>query len=79
MTMRRIVCSLVENQASGGKWIIYEAIVDTMRVYIYCSSDEVDEFYKVELDQMAEEQYGSGEARHMIRNLEETHTKIWKK
>ena len=36
----------------------------------------MDEVLKVELDHMVEEQYGSGEAIHMRRNLEETHTKI---
>ena len=39
MNMRHIVGSIVKNQASGGKWFIYEAIIDTARVYIYCSSD----------------------------------------
>ena len=29
MTMRQIVGSIVKNQASGGKWLISEAIVDT--------------------------------------------------
>ena len=32
---------------------------------------------KVDLDQMAEEQDGLGEARHLRRKLEETHTKMW--
>ena len=31
---------------------------------------------KVELDQMVEYQYGSTEARRLIRNLEDTHMKI---
>ena len=35
MTMRKIVSSIVKNQASSGKWLISEAIVDTVRVYIY--------------------------------------------
>ena len=47
MTMRRIVGSIAKNQASGGKWLISEAIVDTMRVYIHCYTDEVDEFLEV--------------------------------
>ena len=50
MTMQRIFGSIVKNQASGGKWLIYKAIVDTVGVYIYYSGDEVDEFLKVELD-----------------------------
>ena len=34
-TMQRIVVSIVKNKAYGGKWLISEAIVDTVRVYIY--------------------------------------------
>ena len=63
MTMRKIVGSVVKNKASGGKWLISEAIVDTERVYIYCSGDEVGEFFKVELDQMVEDQDILAEAR----------------
>ena len=69
MTMRHIVGSIVKNQASGEKWLISEAIVDTLRVYINCSVDDVDKVFKVELDHMLEEQYGSGEARQLRRNL----------
>ena len=54
-TMQQIVASIVKYQASGGKCLISESIVDTVRVYIYCSGDELDEFLKVELDQMLEE------------------------
>ena len=35
MTMGQIVGSIVKNQASGWKWLSSEAIVDTVRVYIY--------------------------------------------
>ena len=76
MTIWHIGGSIIKNQASGGKWLISEAIVDTDRIYIYFSGDDVDEVLKVELDHMVEEQYGSGEAIHLRRNLEETHTKI---
>ena len=48
MTMPCIVDSIVKNQASGGKCLISEAIVDTARVYIFCSRDEVDKVLKVE-------------------------------
>ena len=67
---------IVKNQTSGGKWLIYEAIVDTTRVYIYCSVDEVDEVLKVELDHMVADQDVLGEARHTRRILEEMHIKI---
>ena len=50
MTMRQIVGSIVKTQASGGKWLISEAIVNTVRFYIYCSVYEVDGVFKVELD-----------------------------
>ena len=76
MTMRHIVGSIVKNQASSDKCLISEAIVDTVRVYIYCSSDEVDEVLKLDLEHMVEEQDDSGEARQPIRNLEEIHMKI---
>ena len=51
MTLRHIVATTDKNRASGGKWLIPEAIVDSVRIYIYCSGDEVDEVLKEELDQ----------------------------
>ena len=68
-TMQQIVASIVKYQASGGKCLISESIVDTVRVYIYCSGDELDEFLKVELDQMLEEKNVLVEARQPRRNL----------
>ena len=50
MTMWCIFGSIVKNQDSVGKWLISEAILDTVRVYIYCSGDEVDEVLKAELE-----------------------------
>ena len=76
MTMRKIIGSIVKNQASGGKCLISEAILYTVRLYIYCSTDEVDEVLKMKLYQMVEKQDGSEEARQLIRNLEETHMKM---
>ena len=35
VTIRQIVCGIVQNQASGGKCPISEEIVDTVRIYIY--------------------------------------------
>ena len=52
MNIRWIVGIIIKNQASGGKCLISEEIVDTVRFYIYCSGDEVDEVFKVELEQM---------------------------
>ena len=49
MAMQKIVGSIVKTQASGGKWLISKATVDTVRFYIYLSGDEVDEVLKVEL------------------------------
>ena len=60
-TMRQIVRIIIKNHSSGVKWIISEGIVDTVRVCIYCSGDEVDEFLKVDLYQMVEDQDGSTE------------------
>ena len=39
MNIRRVIGIIVKNQASGGKWLVSEAIVDTVSVYIYCSGD----------------------------------------
>ena len=50
MNIRRVIGIIVKNQASGGKWLVSEAIVDTVSVYIYCSGDEVDDVLKVELE-----------------------------
>ena len=47
-----------------------------MRVYTYCSGDEVDEVLKVELEQMEEEKDGLAEARQLRSNSEETHMKM---
>ena len=69
MTMQQIVGSIVKIQASGGKCLIYESIVDTVRVYIYWYGDDMDEGFKVELDQMVEDQDGLGEAIQPRRNL----------
>ena len=76
MTMWQIVVSIIKNQSSGGKWLVSEVIVDNVRVYIYCSGDEMDEVLKVELEKMVEEQYGLAEAINLRRNLEETHMKM---
>ena len=76
MNVQRIVGSIVKNQASGGKWLMSEANVYTMRFYIYCSVDEVDDVLKVDLHQMVEEKDGLAESRQLIRNLEDTHNKI---
>ena len=51
-------CCIIKNQAFGGKRLISEAIVDTVRVYVYCSGYDVDEVLNVELEQMVEEQDG---------------------
>ena len=63
MTMQQIVGSVVKNHAYGGKCLIYEEIVDTVRFYICWSGDEEEEGLKVELDQMVEDQDGLAEAR----------------
>ena len=78
MTMWWIVVIIFKNQASGGKSIISQAIVDTVRVYIYRYSDEMDEVLKVDLYHMVEEQDALGEARQLRSNLEETQMKMWK-
>ena len=52
MNIRKIVGSIVKNQASGGKWIIPEAIADIGRGHLYFSGDEFDEVLNVDLYQM---------------------------
>ena len=49
--------------------------MDTVMVHVCCSRDEVDEVPKLKLDQILEDQDGSGEARHMRRKMDETHMK----
>ena len=75
-TMLRIVGSIVKNQYSGGNWLILEGIFDTVRIYIYCYGGKLDDFLKMELEQMVEEKDGLVEDRHMRKNLEEAHTKM---
>ena len=74
--MRRIFGSIVKDKVSCGKCLIYEAIVDTMRVYIYICGDDLYEGLNVEFEQMVEEKDGSGEAKYRRGNLEETHKKM---
>ena len=47
-----------------------------MRVYIYCSGDDVDEVLNVDLDQTVEENGSLGEARQPRRKLEDKHMKM---
>ena len=47
MTMQWIVSIIVKTQASGGKWLIYEAVVYNVRLYLYLYGDELDDFLKV--------------------------------
>ena len=75
--MRRIVGSIIKNQASVGKLLISDVIMDTMRVYVYCFVDEVDEAMNTDLEHMVEEKDGLGEARQPRRNMEEPHIKMW--
>ena len=49
--------------------------MDTVRVYFYCSGGEVDEVPKLELNHMVEYQYGLGEARQQMINMEESNKK----
>ena len=51
-TMRHIFVNILKNQASGGKWLIYEVTFDNFMLYIYFYGDEVDKVLKVELYQM---------------------------
>ena len=76
MTTRRVFVSILKNQAHGWRWIISESIVDTVGVYIYNYVDDVDEFLKVDLDQMVEDPDSLGEAINLRINLEETHIKM---
>ena len=49
MAMWKIIGIIVKNLASGGKWLVSDMIVDSFRVYIYWSGDDVDEMLKVGL------------------------------
>ena len=61
--MRQIVGNIIRNKASGGKWLISEDILDTVRLYVYCSIDEVDEVPKAEFYHIVEEKDGLVEDR----------------
>ena len=73
--MKRIVGSIVLNQFSGNEWLLSEAIVDLVRIYNYCSGDDVDDVTK-HLDTMAEEIGNSPEAENLRSNLLEVHSKM---
>ena len=75
-TMGLIVGSIINNYASVRKWIIPEAIVDTMRINVYFHGDDLNDALKVGLYHMVEEKDCLGETRQLRKNLEETHMKI---
>ena len=67
-SMKRIVGSIVLNQCSGKEWILSEAIVDLVRVYNYCSGEDVDDVTK-HLDTMVEERGKLPDAENLRSNL----------
>ena len=69
---KRIVGSIVLNQCYGKEWLLSEAIVYLVRIYNYCSGDNVDDVTK-HLDTMVEERGNSPEAENLHSNLLEVH------
>ena len=53
--MKRIVGRTVLNQFYGKEYFLIEAIVDLVRLYIYCSGDNADDYVSKHLDTMVEE------------------------
>ena len=53
-SMKRIVGSIVLNHFYGKEWLLSEVIVDLVRIYNYCSGDDVDDVTK-HLDKIVEE------------------------
>ena len=74
-SMKRIVGSIVLNQCSGKEWILSDAIVDLVRVYNYCSGEDVDDVTK-HLDTMVEERGNSPDAENLRSNLLEVHSNM---
>ena len=53
--MKRIICITVLNQYAGKEWLLTDAIVDLVWIYIYCSGDNADDYVSKHLDTMVEE------------------------
>ena len=41
VTMEKIVGNVLKNQSSGKKWLISEAIIDLVKIYVDCAGEEV--------------------------------------
>ena len=74
-SMERIVGSIVLNQCSGKEWLLSESIVDLVRIYNYCSGDDVYDATK-HLDTMVEDRVNSPDAENLRSNLIEVHSKM---
>ena len=57
------------------EWLLSEAIVDLVRIYNYCSGDDVDDVTK-HLDTIVEERGNSPDAENLLSNLLEVHSKM---
>ena len=50
-----IVNIIILRQCYGKEWLLSEAILDLVRIYIYCSGDDVDEDVSKQLNTIVEE------------------------
>ena len=74
--MKKIVGRIFLNQFSGKEWLLSEAIVDLVRIYIYWSGDDADDNVSKHLDTMVEERGNSPDAENLCSNLFELHFKM---
>ena len=74
-SMKSIVGSIVLNQCSGKELLLSETIMDLVRIYNYCSGDDVEDVTK-HLDTMVEEGGKSPDADKLCSNLLELNSKM---
>ena len=74
-SMKRIIGRIILNQCSGKEWLLSEAIMDLVRIYNYCSGDDVDDVTK-HLDKIVEERGKLPDADNLRSNLLKVHSKM---
>ena len=70
-TMKDVVGSITMNQTNGSNWLLSDAIVDFIHVYLPCSSsNDIPSVEKRLQDLLHEESYSS-DAQNLVINLKE--------
>ena len=68
--------SIILNQFYGKEYLLTEAIVDLVWIYIYCSGDDADGYVSTHLDTMVEERGNVPDVKNLLSNLLEVHSKM---